>query len=226
MPDLTAYMFPLRLSLQVALCATVLTAVVGVALGYLLARRTFRGKAIAELLVTMPMVLPPVVTGYYLLLLVGRNGALGQLTAQFFGRPLQLTFTWYAAVLASFVVSLPFTVRSVRAAIESVDSALIRQSYVLGHGELETAWRVVLPLARRGIAAGLVLSFARALGEFGATIMVAGNIPGVTNTMPLEIYNMVLYGSWQAAAGLVGLFTLVCGAVLYAAGRFERRVAS
>lgn len=219
MPDLGQYWFPLRLSFQVALCATALTAVVGITLGYLFARCRFPGKALAESLLMLPMVLPPVVTGYYLLLVIGRNGVLGRLTEQLLGAPLQLTFTWYAAVLASFVVSLPFTVKSARAAIEAVDPALIRQSFVLGHGRWVTAWRVVLPLAGRGIAAGLALSFARAIGEFGATVMVAGNVQGRTNTMPLEIYNLAMYGGWEQAAWLVGFFTIVCLGVLAAVGR-------
>jgi molybdate transport system permease protein len=224
--DLAAYAFPLRLSFQVAACATALTAVVGVSLAYVLARKEFRGKEVLDALVTMPMVLPPVVTGYYLLLVIGRTGVLGRLTRGLFGAPVQITFTWYAAVLASFLVSMPLTVKAARAAIESVDPALLSASYVLGHGELATAWRVVLPMARRGIVAGLLLSFARALGEFGATVMVAGNIPGQTNTMPLELYKLVINGSWQAAATLVVLFTVVSASVLYGANRLTRAVAA
>ncbi|MBU4557360.1 MAG: molybdate ABC transporter permease subunit [Actinobacteria bacterium] len=219
MDTLADIAFPLRLSLQVAAGATLLTAVFGVSLGYLLAIKRFRGKALLDLLVTLPMVLPPVVTGYYLLVLVGRNGVLGRFMRDSFGVQLSITFTWYAAVLAAFVVSMPLTVKTVRAAIESVDRELIDASYTLGRSEFETAWHVILPLARKGIAAGLILSFARALGEFGATIMVAGNIPGRTNTMPLEIYNAVVFGDWGRAGLIVMLFTVISGAFILAANR-------
>ncbi|MHB1342117.1 MAG: molybdate ABC transporter permease subunit [Coriobacteriia bacterium] len=215
LPDIA---FPLRLSLQVALTATALSAVFGVAAAYLLARREFPGRGFVDALVMLPMVLPPVVTGYYLLLLVGRHGALASLVG---GDP-GITFTWWAAVLASFVVSVPFTVKSARAAFESADPAIIAASYTLGRGELDTFWHVTLPLARRGIVAGLVLSFARALGEFGATIMVAGNIDGRTNTMALEIYNAVVFGDWRTAGVLVAVFTATSLAFIAIAGRLGK----
>lgn len=214
--------FPFRLSLQVAALATVLTAVVGVAIAYLLARHDFRGKELVDLLVTLPMVLPPVVTGYYLLVLLGRNGALSRALERTTGIELSLTFTWWAAVIAAFVVSLPLTVRTARAAIESVDPALVHASYTLGRSELDTALHVVLPLARKGIVAGLILSFARALGEFGATVMIAGNIPGRTNTAALEIYNAVVYGDWSTATSIVLVFTALSGAMILAANRLAR----
>jgi molybdate transport system permease protein len=213
--------FPLRLSLQVALCATVLSAVFGVGIAYLLARKPFRGREFVDALVTLPMVLPPVVTGYYLLLLVGRNGALGALT----GTDPGITFTWWAAVLASFTVSVPLTIKTARAAFESVDTDVVSASYTLGRGEAETFWHVVLPLAKRGVLAGLVLSFARALGEFGATVMVAGNVPGRTNTMPLEIYNAVVFGDWKTATLLVLIFTAISLAFIVTANRLGKGVA-
>lgn len=213
--------FPLRLSLQVAFLATAFSAVVGVGLAYLLARARFRGKETLGALLTMPMVLPPVVTGYYLLVLFGRNGIIGRFFEQRLGIDLGITFSWRGAVLAAFVVSVPLTIRTVRAAIEALDPALLQASATLGRGELATAWHVVLPLARRGIAAGLVLSFARALGEFGATIMVAGNIPGQTDTMPLKIYDAVVYGDWKTAGVLVAVFTLVSGSMILAADRLS-----
>jgi len=217
--------FPMRLSLQVALVATVLVALVGLPLAYLLATREFRGKSLLDVFLTLPLVLPPIVTGYYLLLLVGRNGAVGKIaTALGFSAP-QVTFTWGAAVLASFAVALPFTVKTARAAFEGVDRDLIATSLTLGRSELSTAALVTLPLAARGVIAGLVLSFARALGEFGATIMVAGNIPGRTNTMPLEIYNAVVYGDWRSASVLVALFTLVSAGFMLMASRLTKKVA-
>jgi molybdate transport system permease protein len=217
-------LFSLRLSLQVAACATVLTFLVGTTLAYVLARKRFRGKEILDLLVTMPMILPPVVTGYYLVTIVGRNGVLGKAFHSLTGADLNIMFTWYAAALASFVVSLPLMVKTTRAAIESVDQELIDASYTLGRSETETAVRVVLPLARKGIIAGLTLAFARALGEFGATIMVAGNIPGKTNTMPIEIYNEVVYGQWGRALGMVLFFTVICGVFIYVANRLGKGV--
>ena len=224
MPSLADIVFPLRLSLQVAVLATVGVAVVGLPLAYFLATREFRGKGVVDVLVTLPLVLPPIVTGYYLVLLIGRNGVLGK-AASAMGLPApQLMFTWQAAALASFVIALPFTVKTAKAAFEDVDPALVATSYTLGRSELSTAFLVVAPLAIRGILAGLILSFARALGEFGATIMVAGNIQGQTNTMPLEIYNAVLFGDWRAATFLVVVFTLVSAAFLLGANSLAKVV--
>ena len=133
-------------------------------------------------------------------------------------------FTWYAAVVAAFVVSVPLMIKTTRAAIESVDPELINASYTLGRSERETVFSVILPLARKGMIAGLTLAFARALGEFGATIMLAGNIPGRTNTMPLEIYNQVVGGEWGSATGMVVLFTVISGGCIYLANKFGRSV--
>jgi len=217
--------FPLRLSLQVALLATVGCAVLGVPLAYVLATRDFRGKAIADVAVMLPLVMPPVVTGYYLLLLIGRRGLLGWATEALTGTAYGITFTWQAAVIASFAISLPLAVSTARSAIAAVDREHAAASLTLGRGELETALLVVGPLAARGIVAGLALAFARALGEFGATVMVAGNIPGRTNTMALEIYNAALYGDWRSATALVAVFTLVSATLLLAANRLTRAVA-
>ncbi|MEI7813683.1 MAG: molybdate ABC transporter permease subunit [Coriobacteriia bacterium] len=222
--DLATIAFPLRLSLQVAAVSTVLVALLGVPLAYVLATKTFPGKAIADVAVLLPMVLPPIVTGYYLLLLVGRNGVLGHVTKALTGTAAGLVFTWQAAVLASFVISMPLGVVTARAAIAAVDPAHGDASRTLGHGEVGTAVHVVLPLAARGIIAGLALAFARALGEFGATIMVAGNIPGHTNTMALEVYNAVLYGDWKTATLLVVIFTAVSAAVLLGASKLGSAV--
>lgn len=216
--------FPLILSLKVALFATALVAVVGLPAAYLLATREFRGKSLVDVAVTLPLVLPPIVTGYCLLLLLGRNGPVAHTTQAVFGRAVGITFTWEAAALASFAVAVPFTVRTARAAIENVDKSLIAASYTLGRSESATAFLVVLPLAARGIAAGLVLSFARALGEFGATIMVAGNIPGRTNTMPLEIYTAAVSGNTATAAVLTIVFAIVSIVILLAANRLTKAV--
>jgi molybdate transport system permease protein len=156
-----------------------------------------------------------------LIILFGRNGWLGKSLYAWTGW--SIMFTWYAAVLASFVVALPLMIRTTRAAIESIDPHLIQASYTLGRSELETAWKVILPLARRGIIAGTVLSFSRAMGEFGATLMLAGNLPGKTNTLPLTIYTLAGSGDWPQANRVVILLTVASGVFLYLANRFIRR---
>ena len=214
-------LFSLRLSIQVALAATFLIVMVGVTVAYLLASKNFKGKEFIDILFTLPLVLPPTVTGYYLIMLLGRNGLIGRFVYDWTGWGIM--FTWYAAVLASFVVALPLMIRTARAAIESVDKSLIDASLTLGHSEFETALRVVLPLAKKGMIAGTVLSFARAMGEFGATLMVAGNIPGKTNTMPLAIYTSASSGDWSKANVMVIFFSLLSGLFLYIANQFTKR---
>jgi molybdate transport system permease protein len=215
--------FSIRLSLQVAAAATILIVLTGIPVAYLLARKDFRGREFLDVLFTLPLVLPPTVTGYYLIVIFGRNGALGKYLYEYTGW--SIMFTWYAAVLASFVVALPLMIKTARAALESVDGQLVQASYTLGHSEFETALRVTIPLARRGIIAGIVLSFARAMGEFGATLMLAGNIPGKTDTMPLAVYSLAAGGDWEKANGLVVLLTLLSGVFLYLANRYSRRLA-
>ena len=211
----------LALSLRVAVLATAINAVLGIPLAYALARRRFRGKAVVDLLVTLPLVLPPTVTGYYLIVLLGRRGWLGAPLYHVTGWT--VAFTWYAAVIAATVMALPLLVRTARAAIESVDRDLEKAAFTLGRSEWRTALEVTLPLARNGILAGLVLAFARALGEFGATLMLAGNIPGRTATVPLAIYTAVQTGESGAALALVGILTVLSCAVLVAAGRLGAR---
>ena len=211
----------LELSLRVAVLATAVNAVIGIPLAYALARRRFRGKAVVDLLVTLPLVLPPTVTGYYLIVLLGRRGWLGAPLYQATGWT--IAFTWYAAVVAATVMALPLLVRTARAAIESVDRDLEKAAYTLGRSEWRTALEVTLPLARNGILAGLVLAFARALGEFGATLMLAGNVPGRTTTVPLAIYTAVQTGESAAALALVGILTALSCVVLVAAGRLGAR---
>jgi molybdate transport system permease protein len=218
----SSVLFSLRLSLQVAAVATFFIIIVGITVAYFLARRNFKGKEILDMLFTLPLVLPPTVTGYYLIILLGRNGFIGKLIYAWTGW--SIMFTWYAAVLASFVVALPLMIKTTRAAIENVDKNLINASYTLGHSEFETILRVILPLAKKGIMAGAVLSFARALGEFGATLMLAGNIPGKTDTMPLAIYSLAGSSEWSQANGMVILLTLMSGLFLYLANRYSKRI--
>lgn len=212
----------MRLSLEVAAVSTVMVFFFGLPVAYLLASRKFRGTEILDMLLTLPLVLPPTVTGYYLVVLFGRSGVIGKYVYQWTGW--NIMFTWYAAVLASFVVSLPLMIKTARAAIESVDRNLINASYTLGHSNLDTALKVIFPLAKKGIMAGAVLSFARAMGEFGATIMLAGNIPGKTDTMPIAIYSMAGSGEWSKAHAMVAVFTVISGVFLYIANRFGKRV--
>ncbi len=202
----------LSLSIRVACLATALNAVLGIPLAYLLARKAFPGRTVVDLVVTLPLVLPPTVTGYYLIVLLGRRGWLGAPLYALTGW--SVTFTWYAAVIAATVMAFPLLVRTARAAIESVDRDVVRAAFTLGRSEWRTALEVTLPLARKGILAGLVLAFARALGEFGATLMLAGNIPGRTTTVPLAIYTAVQTGESGEVLVLVTALTLVsCGVI-------------
>jgi len=215
-------LFSVRLSLQVASLSTILIIVSGIPVAYILARKNFKGREFLDMLCTLPLVLPPTVTGYYLIVLFGRNGLIGSFVYQWTGW--SIMFTWYAAVLASYVVALPLMIKTVRAAIESVDKNLVNASYTLGHSEIDTALKVILPLAKRGIVAGAVLSFARSMGEFGATLMLAGNLPGKTETMPIAIYSLSGSGEWSKAHLLVGMMTLISGIFLYIANRYSKRI--
>lgn len=185
------------LSLKVALTATLLSLPFGFVFAYLMTFFKFRGKALLEVLVNLPLTLPPVVIGYLLLIALGKNGWLSPLLQ---GMGIRLIFTWRAAVLASAVVGFPLLVRSIRIGMESIDYQLIQASRTLGARGLDTLVTVVLPLSRHGIVAGSSLMFARSLGEFGATIIVAGNIPGVTQTIPLAIYDYAASPSGESAA--------------------------
>jgi len=216
-------LFSIGLSLKVALVATFFVIIFGCAFAYLLAQKSFPGKEVLDVCLTLPLVLPPTVTGYILLVLLGVNGVLGKYIYALTGYT--ILFTWQAAALCSFIVSMPLMVKTARAAFESVDIRLIQASFTMGYSEVQTFFRIMLPLARRGLLAGTILSFARALGEFGATLMLAGNIPGKTDTMPLAIYADVASGEWSRAWGMVLLFILMSAAFLYAANKLAGRQA-
>ncbi|MFL6664460.1 MAG: molybdate ABC transporter permease subunit [Rhizobacter sp.] len=207
----------LALTLKVAAWATALNLVLGIAIAHAMARWAFPGRDVVDALLTLPMVMPPTVLGYYLLVLIGSRGPLGAWLLQHFG--IRLVFTWQAAVIAAMVVSFPLVFKSARAAFETVDPQLEEAARVLGLGEAALFFRVSLPLAWRGILAGLLLSFARALGEFGATLMVAGSIPGKTQTLSIAVYEAVQAGQDDAAGFLVAVTSIACMAVLLAAGR-------
>ncbi|HBV98532.1 MAG: ABC transporter permease [Peptococcaceae bacterium BICA1-7] len=212
--------FPVFLSLRVAVIALVIVTLAGLPLSRLMARREFYGKEFIEAAITLPLVLPPSVIGYGLLMLIGKNGLLGSLLSQM---GIQILFTWWAAVLASTVVALPLMYQSARAAFESVDVNFEKAARTLGAGELRVFCTITLPLAWPGIMAGLVLSFARALGEFGATLMVAGNIPGQTQTIPLAIYFAVDAGDNATAKTLVAIITVFSFIVIFLVNRWSRR---
>ena len=207
----------LALSLKVAGWATALNLVVGVAVGLLLARGRFPGRDLLDTVLTLPMVMPPTVLGYYLLVLIGRHGTLGAWLHETFG--INLIFTLKGAVIAATVVSFPLVFKPARAAFEAVDGQLEQAARVLGLAEAAVFFRVTLPLAWRGILAGVLLAFARALGEFGATLMVAGSIPGKTQTLSVAVYEAVQAGQDDAANLLVLITSVVCIAVLLGAGR-------
>ncbi|NQE48621.1 molybdate ABC transporter permease [Herbaspirillum rubrisubalbicans] len=207
---------PLLLSLKVAGLATLLNLVLGVAAAYGLSRWRSPLRDFIDSVLTLPLVLPPTVMGYYLLVLFGRRGTFG---AWLEGMGIQLVFTWQGAVLASTVVAFPLVLKAARAAFESVDQQLENAARVLGVSEAGVFFRVSLPLATRGIMAGVLLAFARALGEFGATLMVAGNLPGRTQTLSVAIYEAVQAGDDGAATLLVIITSLTCIVLLMVAGR-------
>ncbi len=208
---------PLWLTLKIALLATLLAGVVGIALGWWMSQRRFAGKNFIDALLMLPMVLPPTVLGYYLIVVIGRNGVLGQYLDRWFG--INLMFTWQGAVIAASLVSLPLIYKAARAAFEDVDGRFLHAARTLGAGEFEIFVRVTLPLAVRGITAGLMLAFARAMGEFGATLMIAGNLPGKTQTLSIAIYDAVQAGNDAQALWLTLVISAVCVVVLVVSGR-------
>jgi molybdate transport system permease protein len=213
--------FPLWLSLRVAFVSTAIAFVAGLWLAYILANREFRGKEVLDAAVTLPLVLPPTVLGYYLLVLLAGNSQLGKLWENVFGSP--LVFTWKAAVLAALLHALPLLVKSARAALESVDRSLERAARNLGASEWRLFWRVTLPLARRSILAATALAFARSLGDFGVTLMVAGNIPGRTQTVAVAIYDAVESGNTALARTLVLVISAIALLILTLANRLNPR---
>lgn len=204
------------LSLQVTAVATFCLLVAGLALALLLARYSFPGRTIVETLINLPLVLPPSVVGYYLLVWLGRGSPL----VDIFG--VQILFTWQAAAVASTIVGMPLMVQTSRAAIAGIDPNLENAARTLGSTEIEVLRHVTFPLARRGILAGLALGAARSLGEFGATLMIAGNIPGRTQTLPLAIYDAVQSRRYDMANRMVLVMTVISCAVLIWARRLEK----
>ncbi|MEY4400166.1 MAG: molybdate transporter permease subunit [Actinomycetota bacterium] len=214
--------FPLWLSLRVSLFSTMTAAVLGVTLAYGLAKWQSRWSGIVEAAATLPIVLPPTVLGYYLLTLLGSRSPLGEAAESVFGRP--IVFTETGAVVAATISALPFVVRAARAAISNVDSRVEESARVMGLPEWRVALRVTLPLASRGVGAGVALGFARALGDFGATVMVAGNIPGQTQTLPIAVYDAVQAGDEATArTGSLLLGAIAVAVLLLITQVFARR---
>jgi molybdate transport system permease protein len=207
-----AFLSPLLLTLRVAGLATAAALLLGVACAYVLARYRFPGRDWLDAVLTLPLVLPPTVLGYYLIVLIGRRGLLGKWLYDTFG--LSLIFTWQGAVIAASVVAFPLVFKSARAALEGVSANLENAARTLGASELEVFLRVSLPLALRGIMAGTMLALARAMGEFGATLMVAGNLPGKTQTLSLAVYSATQAGQDDLANALVATISVVCVLIL------------
>ena len=208
---------PLLLTLKVAGFATLLALLTGGLCGFLLARYSFWGRDVLDAICTLPMVMPPTVLGYYLIVVIGRRGWIGAWLYENLG--VNLMFSWEGAVLASAVVAFPLVFKSARAAFEGVDTQLENAARTLGSSELRVFARVTLPLAWRGILAGTMLAFARGMGEFGATLMVAGNIPGKTQTLSLAVYDAVQAGQDDLANFLVLVTSIVCVLILVASGK-------
>ena len=218
---MSAIVVPLVLTLKVAVCATAIAAVLGVAIGYAVARTRVPGRETLDAVLILPLVLPPTVLGYYLLVAVGRGSALGRWLEDSLG--VSLIFTWQGAAVAASVVAFPLVFKSARAAFETVDPTLEKAGRSLGYDRWTVFARITLPLAWRGVLAGAMLAFARAMGEFGATLMVAGNIPGRTQTVSIAIYEAVNAGDDALAATLVAIVSVTCVALLVAAASLARR---
>lgn len=212
---------PIILSLKVAVAAVIIVVLTGIPLAVIMARYKFRGKDTVESLITLPLVLPPSVVGFILLWLFGKNGPLGQLLANLFN--VSVVFNLAGAVIAAAVVSFPLMYQSSKAAIESVDRTFENAARTLGSGELKVFFTITLPLSWPGIVSGFILSFARSLGEFGATLMIAGNIPGKTQTMSIAIYMANEGGDFNTALTLVVIMTLFSFLVVYGLNRWSKK---
>lgn len=207
--------FALILSLKVAVFSLFVNLILGLPLGFLLARKQFWGKEFLDTILTLPMVMPPTVLGYYLLVLLGRNGFIGYSLEHYFG--INLIFTWQGAVIAASIVTFPLIFKQVRTAFEGINQQYEQTAQMLGISNFAIFFRILLPLAWPNILVGLLLAFARSLGEFGATLMVAGSIPGKTQTMSIAIYEAVQSGQDTIANSLVIILSVVCVFILLSA---------
>lgn len=212
---------PVILSLKVASIATVFAFILGILFAYFLTKKRIPGKSVWETLIILPMVLPPSIVGYLLLKVFGKRGPIGAFLLDTFG--IQIVFTWVACVIAACVVALPLMYQNAKAAFQSVDETYELAAHTLGGGEWKTFWTVLFPLARPGIISGITLTFARAMGEFGATLMLAGNIEGQTQTIPTAIYYAVATGKDEEANTLVVVITLFSFAMIFILNAWLKR---
>ncbi len=212
---------PIIISLKVAAISTVITLIIGVLLSRIITKYDFKGKDIMEVILLLPMILPPSVVGYGLLILIGKRGILGKFLYDTFG--IRLIFTWVAACIAATIVSLPLMYQSCKSAFLKIEPDLERAAMSLGANKRKVFFKISLPLALPGILSGTVLSFARALGEFGATLMVAGNIPGKTQNIPLAIYFAVETGDTKTANILLGIVVIFSFIVVYGTNRWTKK---
>lgn len=211
---------PLYLTIKVSITATFFTAAIGLVVALAMSRKDFPGKTLLDIVIMQPLVIPPTVLGYYILTVFGKASPFGRFIEDSLG--LEIVFTWKGAVVAAVISSFPLFVKPARASIEAVGKDLENAARLLGKTEFEVLKTITLPLAWRGIAAGTVMAFARATGEFGATLMIAGNIPGLTQTLPIAIYDAVSAGDNHTANVLVAIITVFSLAVLLIAARFLR----
>lgn len=215
-------LFPLFLSLKVAVSSTILALFIGIPIAYYLSRSNGKLADAIDTLITLPIVLPPTVLGYYLLVLLGRQSFIGQFLEDYFH--FTIVFTPFGAVIAALIVSIPFLIKSSRTAFSSINPNIIHAARVLGRSEINIFFTILIPLSWRGIVSGLTLSFARALGDFGATLMVAGSIPNKTMTMPIAIYDALLAGNRELANTLVLIMTVVSILFIYLINRLEKKM--
>lgn len=212
--------FPIFLSVKIALVATGISCVLGLPLGYLIAKKRFPGRDLLDSVVTLPIILPPTVLGYYVLTAIGNDSPLGRFIQGYLG--IELIFNWKGAVLAAVVVSVPFLIKYARASFEGVDSNLENVARTLSHSEWSVFLRITLPLAWRGISVGAVLAFARALGEFGATLMIAGNIVHRTQTATVAIFDAVQIGNDMLADLMVCIMSAIAFTIVFISTKLGR----
>lgn len=212
---------PIFISLKISITATIIVLILGIAFAFISVNKDFIGKNIFETLLTMPLVIPPSITGYVLLVVLGKHGFIGKLIYEITGK--RIIFTWGAAVIAAVIVSLPLMYQSIKATLLSVKKGYIEGAQMLGASKKQRFLYVILPLSLRGIIAGIVLSFCRAMGEFGATLMVAGNMPGKTQTIPLAVYFAVEAGDWKKANILLGVVVISSFLGIYLIDKFNKK---
>jgi len=214
-------LYAIKLTIQIALISTCIVSVIGMGIGYILATKKIKFKIILDIIITLPLILPPTVIGYYLLVLFGKHGFVGKILFNISGY--SILFTKEACVLTSCIITLPLMIKSAEIAFKSIDKKLIKFSHMLGYSELTILFKIILPLSKNGLLSGIALSFCRSIGEFGASMMISGNIPGKTNTIPITIYALVMNGELGKAHTLVIIITLITIVSLYSIRMLENQ---